>query len=93
MRERPLALIQDDLVDYEKAMERMAALVRERQDDERPDTLWLLSHPPVFTVGKRTPAEHLPDPAHGIPVVSTGRGGQLTYHGPGQLVGYLIVKL
>ncbi|MEW9530467.1 lipoyl(octanoyl) transferase LipB [Microbispora sp. NPDC049125] len=93
MQERPLALIQDDLVDYEKAMERMAALVQERQDDERPDTLWLLSHPPVFTIGKRTLESHLPDPSYGIPVVPTGRGGQLTYHGPGQLVGYLIVKL
>ncbi|WP_433222023.1 lipoyl(octanoyl) transferase LipB [Microtetraspora malaysiensis] len=93
MRERPLTLIQDDLVDYEKAMERMAALVEERQEDARPDTLWLLSHPSVFTVGKRTPTEHLPDPSHGIPVMQTGRGGQLTYHGPGQLVGYLIVKL
>jgi len=93
MQERPLALIQDDLVDYEKAMERMAGLVQERQDDERPDTLWLLSHPPVFTIGKRTLESHLPDPSYGIPVVPTGRGGQLTYHGPGQLVGYLIVKL
>ncbi|KAB8177758.1 lipoyl(octanoyl) transferase LipB [Microbispora catharanthi] len=93
MRQRPLTLVQDDLVDYEKAMERMAALVEERQDDARPDTLWLLSHPPVFTVGKRTLETHLPDPAAGIPVVPTGRGGQLTYHGPGQLVGYLIVKL
>ncbi|MFF4777099.1 lipoyl(octanoyl) transferase LipB [Microtetraspora fusca] len=93
MRERPLTLIQDDLVDYEKAMERMAALVEERQEDARPDTLWLLSHPSVFTIGKRTPTEHLPDPTHGIPVMQTGRGGQLTYHGPGQLVGYLIVKL
>jgi lipoyl(octanoyl) transferase len=93
MQERPLALIQDDLVDYEKAMERMAALVEERQDDKRPDTLWLLSHPSVFTIGKRTPVSHLPDPSHGIPVVPTGRGGQLTYHGPGQLVGYLIVKM
>ena len=93
MRQRPLTLIQDDLVDYEKAMERMAALVEERQDDTRPDTLWLLSHPPVFTIGKRTLESHLPDPAAGIPVVPTGRGGQLTYHGPGQLVGYLIVKL
>ncbi|ADG87098.1 octanoyltransferase [Thermobispora bispora] len=90
---RPLALIQDDLVEYEKAMERMAAMVEERQKDERPDTLWLLSHPPVFTVGKRTRAEHLPDPSFGIPVVPTNRGGQLTYHGPGQLVGYLIVRL
>ncbi len=93
MRERRLALIQDDLVDYTAAMERMSALVEARQRDERPDTLWLLSHPQVFTVGRRTPAEHLPDPSHGIPVVQTGRGGQLTYHGPGQLVGYLIIRL
>jgi lipoyl(octanoyl) transferase len=86
-------MIQDGLVDYETAMGRMTELVGARQRDERPDTLWLLSHPRVFTVGRRTPAEHLPDPSHGIPVVETGRGGQLTYHGPGQLVGYLIVKL
>lgn len=93
MRARPLSLIQDDLVDYDKAMERMVELVGQRQRDERPDTLWLLSHPSVYTVGRRTPVEHLPDPSHGIPVAETGRGGQLTYHGPGQLVGYLIVKL
>lgn len=93
MKARPLTLVQDDLVDYDKAMERMADLVGERQRDERPDTLWLLSHPSVYTVGRRTPAAHLPDPSRGIPVVETGRGGQLTYHGPGQLVGYLIVKL
>ncbi|GAA1303278.1 octanoyltransferase [Planotetraspora silvatica] len=93
MRERPLVLIKDDLVDYEKAMERMEGLVEERQNDERPDTLWLLSHPAVFTVTKRTLQSHLPSPSFGIPVVQTGRGGQLTYHGPGQLVGYLIVKL
>ncbi|MEU5867343.1 MULTISPECIES: lipoyl(octanoyl) transferase LipB [unclassified Nonomuraea] len=93
MRARPLTLVQDDLVDYDTAMERMTDLVGQRQQDERPDTLWLLSHPPVYTVGRRTPAEHLPDPSRGIPVLETGRGGQLTYHGPGQLVGYLIVKL
>ncbi|MFF0309301.1 lipoyl(octanoyl) transferase LipB [Streptosporangium sp. NPDC004379] len=93
MRQRPLSLIQDELVEYEKAMERMTDLVGGRQRDERPDALWLLSHPQVYTVGKRTLQEHLPDPSHGIPVVTTGRGGQLTYHGPGQLVGYLIVKL
>ncbi|MEV8634073.1 lipoyl(octanoyl) transferase LipB [Streptosporangium sp. NPDC051023] len=93
MRERPLELVQDDLVDYEKAMERMTDLVGQRQRDERPDTLWLLSHPQVYTAGRRTLQQHLPDPSHGIPIVSTGRGGQLTYHGPGQLVGYLIVKL
>ncbi|GLW09568.1 hypothetical protein Misp01_46970 [Microtetraspora sp. NBRC 13810] len=88
-----MSVIQDDLVEYEEAMERMAEMVAERQRDERPDTLWLLSHPSVYTIGRRTPAEHLPDPSHGIAVVETGRGGQLTYHGPGQLVGYLIVKL
>ncbi|MEV0594552.1 lipoyl(octanoyl) transferase LipB [Nonomuraea cavernae] len=93
MKARPLTLIQDELVDYDKAMERMADLVGERQRDERPDTLWLLSHPSVYTIGRRTPQAHLPDPSRGIPVVETGRGGQLTYHGPGQLVGYLIVKL
>ncbi|MBP2706495.1 lipoyl(octanoyl) transferase LipB [Microbispora sp. RL4-1S] len=93
MVQRPLTLIQDDLVDYEQAMERMAALVEERQNDARADTLWLLSHPSVFTIGKRTLQSHLPAPSAGIPVVPTGRGGQLTYHGPGQLVGYLIVKL
>ncbi|NUW37722.1 lipoyl(octanoyl) transferase LipB [Nonomuraea sp. SMC257] len=93
MKPRPLTLIQDELVDYDKAMERMGDLVAERQRDERPDTLWLLSHPSVYTVGRRTPVAHLPDPSRGIPVVETGRGGQLTYHGPGQLVGYLIVKL
>jgi lipoyl(octanoyl) transferase len=93
MRARPLTLIQDELVDYDKAMERMTDLVGMRQRDERPDTLWLLSHPSVYTVGRRTPSAHLPDPEHGIPVIETGRGGQLTYHGPGQLVGYLVVKL
>lgn len=93
MRSRPLTLIQDELVDYDKAMERMAELVEQRKRDERPDTLWLLSHPQVYTIGRRTPTDHLPDPDHGIPVVETTRGGQLTYHGPGQLVGYLVVKL
>ncbi|MFG6201475.1 lipoyl(octanoyl) transferase LipB [Nonomuraea sp. JJY05] len=93
MRARPLTLIQDDLVDYDAAMERMTDLVGQRQRDERPDTLWLLSHPSVYTIGRRTPMSHLPAPDRGIPVMETGRGGQLTYHGPGQLVGYLIVKL
>ncbi|MGW4715719.1 lipoyl(octanoyl) transferase LipB [Nocardia sp. NPDC004260] len=93
MRARPLTLIQDDLVDYDKAMQRMGELVEERHSGARPDTLWLLSHPPVYTIGRKTPQEHLPDPAHDIPVVQTTRGGQLTYHGPGQLVGYLVVRL
>ncbi|HIT74962.1 MAG TPA: lipoyl(octanoyl) transferase LipB [Candidatus Avipropionibacterium avicola] len=90
---RPLRLLQDDSVDYTEAMARMAELVEQRKADEIDDTLWLLSHPQVFTVGRRTRPEHLPEPARGVPVVETNRGGQLTYHGPGQLVGYLVVRL
>lgn len=81
-------------VAYESATARMAEMVGERQRGERPDTLWLLTHPPVYTVGRHTPAAHLPfGPGAHIPVVETTRGGQLTYHGPGQLVGYLVVDL
>jgi lipoyl(octanoyl) transferase len=83
----------DDLVDYEVAMEKMRTMVLERVADERPDTLWLLSHPPVFTVGRRTPASHRPPAAFGVPVQETSRGGLLTYHAPGQLVGYVICKI
>lgn len=92
---RPLALIDDTdrLTEYSAAMDRMQRLWQERVEDRRPDTLWLLSHEPIFTVGRRTPEAHLPAPDSAIPVFETNRGGQLTYHGPGQLVGYLVVKL
>ncbi|MBH0775202.1 lipoyl(octanoyl) transferase LipB [Nocardia bovistercoris] len=92
---RTLALIDDTdrLVEYSVAMDRMGELWRERVEGRRPDTLWLLGHEPVFTIGRRTPRAHLPGPESGIPVVETDRGGQLTYHGPGQLVGYLVVGL
>lgn len=59
-----------------------------------PDTLLLLEHPPVYTAGRRTLPEERPDPASSrIPVVETDRGGKITWHGPGQLVGYPIVGL
>ena len=57
-----------------------------------PSELWLLEHPPVFTLGQAGRAEHLRD-AGGIPVIRTDRGGQVTYHGPGQLVAYLLLDL
>ncbi|MFD0656317.1 hypothetical protein [Thermocatellispora tengchongensis] len=60
-------MIQDDLVEYEKAMERMAELVGQRQRDERPDTLWLLSHPSVYTIGRRTPPSTCPTPPTASP--------------------------
>ena len=56
------------------------------------DELWLLEHPSVFTLGRNARPEHLLDP-HGIPVVRVDRGGQVTWHGPGQLVAYLLLDL
>lgn len=91
--DRPLHLVVDeDPVDYDVAMARMQEMYEERRGSQRPDTLWLLSHPSIFTVGARTKPEHLPLDGS-IPVKETRRGGQLTYHGPGQIVGYLIVEL
>jgi lipoyl(octanoyl) transferase len=69
-----------------------------RQAGELPDTLLLLEHPPVYTRGRRSGADDLPFPesfyrAKGIDVADTDRGGKLTYHGPGQLVGYPIMAI
>src|SRR5690606_18498332 len=58
-----------------------------------PDELWLVEHPPVYTLGIATRPEHLPRVANGIPVVRSDRGGQITYHGPGQVVLYLLLDL
>jgi lipoyl(octanoyl) transferase len=58
-----------------------------------PDTLLLLQHPPVYTAGRRTLPEERPAAASDIPVIDTDRGGKITWHGPGQLVGYPIVGL
>jgi lipoyl(octanoyl) transferase len=60
--------------------------------DATEDALWLVEHPPVFTQGQAGRAEHLLDPGD-IPVVQTDRGGQVTYHGPGQLIAYVLVDL
>jgi lipoyl(octanoyl) transferase len=58
-----------------------------------PDTVLMLEHPPVFTAGKRTEPHERPDDAAGVPVIDVDRGGKITFHGPGQLVGYPIVRL
>jgi lipoyl(octanoyl) transferase len=58
-----------------------------------PDELWLTEHPPVYTLGVAGRAAHLPRVANGIPVVKTDRGGQITYHGPGQIVIYVLLDL
>lgn len=69
----------------------MQAFTAER-DETTPDELWCLEHPPVYTQGQAGKAEHLLAPGD-IPVVQVDRGGQVTYHGPGQLVIYLLIDL
>jgi len=76
-------------VDYSPTWEAMRAFTRTR-DDSTPDELWLLEHPPVYTVGQGTPLKPVPG---AIPVVKTDRGGDITYHGPGQAVIYTLVDL
>jgi lipoyl(octanoyl) transferase len=85
-------------VDYDDAWALQRRLVGQRTEAAIPDTLLFLEHAPVYTAGRRSEPEHvLLDEAGlraiGIPVMETDRGGQVTYHGPGQLVGYPIINL
>lgn len=76
---------------YQPTFERMQAFTNERTP-ETADEIWVLEHEPVFTQGQAGKAEHLLNPGD-IPVVQVDRGGQVTYHGPGQLVVYLMLDL
>jgi lipoyl(octanoyl) transferase len=85
-------------IPYAEGLELQARLVRERQAGAIPDTLLLLEHEPVFTLGRNARQENvlLPEAAlraRGFEVFETGRGGDVTYHGPGQVVGYPILDL
>ena len=80
------------LVDYEPTWHAMRALTAARTR-ETPDEIWLLEHPPVYTLGVAGRSEHLPRGANTIPVIKVDRGGQITFHGPGQAVLYLLVDL
>ncbi len=91
-------VIDAGLVPYEPARRAQKALEAARQAGDAPDVLLLLQHPPVYTKGRRTEAAELPMGEdwyrmQGIEVCETDRGGRVTYHGPGQLVGYPIVDL
>ncbi|GAB5497976.1 MAG: lipoyl(octanoyl) transferase LipB [Pseudohongiellaceae bacterium] len=79
------------LQDYEPIWQSMRYLA-ENPKIERSDEIWLLSHKPVYTQGQAGRAEHILNPGN-IPVVQVDRGGQVTYHGPGQLVAYLILNV
>jgi len=86
------ALIRDlGRVEYEPTWRAMQAFTAAREPDT-PDELWLLEHPPVYTQGQAGRPEHLIAET-AIPVVPIDRGGQITYHGPGQLVAYVLVDL
>jgi lipoyl(octanoyl) transferase len=78
-------------VDYEPTWRAMQAFTAERTPDT-PDELWLLEHPPVFTLGQAGKREHVLTDI-GIPIVAIDRGGQVTYHGPGQVVVYVLLDL
>lgn len=78
-------------IDYLEALARQRELADMRADGRGQDTLLLLEHPSVYTAGRRTSPEDLPK--DGTPVIEVDRGGKITWHGPGQLVGYPIVKL
>jgi lipoyl(octanoyl) transferase len=78
-------------MDYETALNLQRKIHAEVVSGLRPNTLLLLEHPSVFTAGKRT--QDFEKPTDGTPVIDVDRGGRITWHGPGQLVGYPIVKL
>jgi lipoyl(octanoyl) transferase len=80
-------------VEYLAAWDLQRAVHERVADGEQPPTVLLLEHPPVFTAGKRTDAHERPADPGGAPVIDVDRGGKITFHGPGQLVGYPIVAL
>lgn len=86
-----LALTKAGLVDYDTALTMQRQMHSEIADSQRPNTLILLEHPPVYTAGRRTLESE--KPIDGSPVIDVDRGGKITFHGPGQIVGYPIVRL
>lgn len=87
----PVDVVDLHTVDYLGTWRHQADLARQRAAGKIPDTLLLLQHPSTYTAGKRTQPEDLP--TNGLPVVDVDRGGRITWHGPGQLVAYPIIKL
>ena len=86
-----LALSKAGLIDYDRALELQRSLHSEIAENQRPNNLLLLQHPPVYTAGRRTLESE--KPSDGSPVIEVDRGGKITFHGPGQIVGYPIVRL
>ncbi|MBL4876570.1 MAG: lipoyl(octanoyl) transferase LipB [Cohaesibacteraceae bacterium] len=85
-------VVDDNLVDYQHAQQVMDALATNIASGEANERVWLLEHPPLYTAGTSTNPKDLVD-AERFPVHQTGRGGQYTYHGPGQRIAYVMLNL
>jgi len=95
MEASPIAaprMVRRGRMEYAAALEAMRDFTA-RRDPHTPDELWLVEHPPVYTLGQGADIAHGPRVANGIPVLRTERGGQITYHGPGQVLVYTLVDL
>ena len=88
----PLLVKHLGLVEYVSTYEAMQTFTKERHSST-PDEIWVLEHPPVFTLGLAGDASNLHSPSKQIPLVQVDRGGEITYHGPGQIVVYLLLDL
>ncbi|MEM7022078.1 MAG: lipoyl(octanoyl) transferase LipB [Pseudomonadota bacterium] len=84
--------ISDGLVPYPQAIDEMEARVAAIRAGQAPELCWLLEHPPLYTAGTSAKEQDLLEPSS-LPVFKTGRGGQYTYHGPGQRIGYVMLDL
>ena len=85
-------IISEDTIDYEVALKRMEKIVDEIIQNNKNETIWLLEHNKVYTAGTSTKDIHLED-VKDAPIFKTNRGGQLTFHGPGQRIIYLMINL
>ena len=88
----PFTIRRLGLADYEPIWHRMRDFTLERTAST-PDELWQVEHPPIYTLGVAAKPEHFPRVENGIPLLKTDRGGQITYHGPGQIVVYTLLDL
>lgn len=88
-----LRFVEVGTIDYLDAWELQKQVHQRVVDREEPDTVLLLEHPPTYTAGKRTKPEDRPADPGGAPVIDVDRGGEVTFHGPGQIVAYPIVRL
>ena len=84
--------VQLGLVQYESSLKKMREFTADRNESTT-DEFWLLEHPPVYTLGLAANAAYGPKIGNGIPVIQVERGGEVTYHGPGQLVLYTLIDL